>query len=281
MKICPRCRTQYTDDDLRFCLQDGTALEPRFDTVSNDPETETLVRPTSRDRTHEARYEYEPDAASSRFGDSSERGSRVGMVVAMTAVGTLLLVLAGLGIWMLANRGRGTANNSHVINVDLSSNATPTPSPSPTPTVTPTPTPTPEPEPTISADQRAASSRDVKQQINEWAAAGQDGDLDRQLTKYADTVKYYNKGDANHDFIRADRERAFAAYESIEMDISDLNVAVDPTGETATATFNKEWVFDGVKRSTGKVRQELKLRKIRGEWLIVSERDTKIYYTGR
>lgn len=26
MKICPACRTNYTDDSLRFCLADGTAL---------------------------------------------------------------------------------------------------------------------------------------------------------------------------------------------------------------------------------------------------------------
>jgi hypothetical protein len=28
MKICPRCHTKYTDETLKFCLQDGNILEP-------------------------------------------------------------------------------------------------------------------------------------------------------------------------------------------------------------------------------------------------------------
>src|SRR4051812_31389057 len=28
MKICPRCQKTYTDDNLNFCLEDGTVLTP-------------------------------------------------------------------------------------------------------------------------------------------------------------------------------------------------------------------------------------------------------------
>jgi hypothetical protein len=63
------------------------------------------------------------------------------------------------------------------------------------------------------------------------------------------------------------------------MNISNLSVTPDATGERATAVFDKEWVFDGAeKSSSGKVKSELQMRKINGEWKITSERDLKVYY---
>ena len=42
MKQCPKCRTNYADDTLRFCLEDGT---PLID-LGEDP---TVVRPSNRE----------------------------------------------------------------------------------------------------------------------------------------------------------------------------------------------------------------------------------------
>jgi hypothetical protein len=43
MKQCPRCKREYEDDSLRFCLEDGTALAPRnASEMKGDP---TLVLP--------------------------------------------------------------------------------------------------------------------------------------------------------------------------------------------------------------------------------------------
>ncbi len=39
MKICPRCQKTYTDDNLNFCLEDGSVLTQR----ASDPFPETLV----------------------------------------------------------------------------------------------------------------------------------------------------------------------------------------------------------------------------------------------
>ena len=38
MKICQACKTRYSDDTLRFCLQDGTPLADSF-----EGETPTVV----------------------------------------------------------------------------------------------------------------------------------------------------------------------------------------------------------------------------------------------
>ena len=42
MKQCPKCRTNYADDTLRFCLEDGTPLVASV-------EQETVIRPGERE----------------------------------------------------------------------------------------------------------------------------------------------------------------------------------------------------------------------------------------
>ena len=66
---------------------------------------------------------------------------------------------------------------------------------------------------------------------------------------------------------------------TMSVSISNMNVSIADSGETATAVFDKEWVFDGTRRSSGKVQQQMQFRKINGEWLITGERDVKVYYT--
>jgi hypothetical protein len=39
MKYCPKCKNQFTDESLKYCLADGTPL------VSNNPEAPTLRKP--------------------------------------------------------------------------------------------------------------------------------------------------------------------------------------------------------------------------------------------
>src|SRR5258706_15483435 len=53
MKICPACKTQYSDDTLKYCLQDGTLLEVGAEsdmpTVALD-EAETIAARTGQNR---------------------------------------------------------------------------------------------------------------------------------------------------------------------------------------------------------------------------------------
>jgi len=70
MKYCPSCQTTYADDDLRFCLQDGTGLREISDNAPaptvDYSERETVVRhkPVTFDMpqtrpTRDARFEPE------------------------------------------------------------------------------------------------------------------------------------------------------------------------------------------------------------------------------
>ena len=46
MKICPKCHKSY-DDELSFCLQDGSPLVPEHEFGADEPEQETVIRGVS------------------------------------------------------------------------------------------------------------------------------------------------------------------------------------------------------------------------------------------
>ncbi|HEV2912667.1 MAG TPA: discoidin domain-containing protein [Pyrinomonadaceae bacterium] len=139
MKRCPTCQSTYTDDSLRFCLQDGATLvragasSPSFDpdaTLRDDaadrydaPPTEILdarMAPTARIQTpaptevvsgratqHGPQHDIAPPPKSSRTAMTT-------LVIALAAL--LLLAGAGLGLalWLRSSgqngNGSATAN---------------------------------------------------------------------------------------------------------------------------------------------------------------------------
>ena len=48
MKQCPRCKTTYTDESLKFCLQDGVLLNDKV-RIPNDSQAETIIIPDDSD----------------------------------------------------------------------------------------------------------------------------------------------------------------------------------------------------------------------------------------
>lgn len=289
MKTCPSCQTQYTDDTLRFCLQDGAVLNDvaaiQEETVSiSEREMETVARQGNQ-------AEREERSQVTRVS-TVEKGFRSGNSRLALAIGGLALVLlllggvAALGIWLYLRNptvaATNTANTNHANNSktpDKNSNVDW--APTPTPTASPDDSdllPTPEETPTPEIDETEAET-EVSRQVYNWKSYAESGDLDSQIRVYAPSVDYYRKRGASREFVRADRERAYELFDSISIEISNMDISVDDSGETATALFDKEWVFEGTRRSTGKVRQQLRFRKINGQWLITGERDIKVYYT--
>ena len=299
MKVCPQCRTEYTDDALKYCLQDGTLLfdapvqitSPDFTT-----ESETVISPK---RVEPIRF----DPPSSYQGSQANwetnqpviierepKKSNTPMIVALTILGTILVLgLGGAGAWLYFNNKKTVAivnNNSAApnrpVNTSAANNqnsnansnananlATPTPTLSPTPTA----------KPTINPQQAKTISNDVENVIDNWKNASENLDITGHLSNYADTVDYYRGGKVGIAKVRADKEKAFNIYDSIEFNIDNLRVIPDPTGEKATAVFDKEWKFEGADSySAGKVQQQLTLSKINGKWLISGEKDLKLYY---
>ncbi len=298
MKYCPQCRTEYADDTLQFCLQDGTPLVQKSLTDSQssfESDAETLVVPKRVEPIHfDLPSSYRTNQPSRDDWKTNQplivereaKKSNTAMTVALTSLGTILLLsLGAVGTWLyLRNNDKKqiivnvnnavtpnrplNANNANSAN-NQNQNAN---------LATPTPTATPVAKPTINPEQAKKISGAVKDVIDNWRDAAENLDITGNLSSYADTVDYYKAGRVNISKVRADRERAFSDYDSIEINIDNLRVIPDATGERATAIFDKEWNFEGAdKTSKGKVQQQLTLDKINGQWLISGEKDLKVY----
>lgn len=291
MKTCPNCQTQYTDNSLRFCLQDGGVLttipatqQPTVSLAGQEMETAPRVLENISDVT---RVRKDSEVTRVAVSGTNGRGSPK-VVLAIAATALVMILLGGIGAFGLWLYFRDR-NNVVVVN---NGTGTPTPtaapanvSPSPT-ALLPTPslvansrTPGPVASPSPVVTDNTQVQRAISQQVSTWRAAVESGDLDAQMRLYAPTVNYYRRSGASREFVRADRARAYRLFNSISVTITNLNVSVSDSGEAATAVFDKEWVFSGSRRSTGKVRQQLEFRRINEQWLITGERDLKVYYT--
>jgi hypothetical protein len=284
MKICPNCQTSYTDDSLRFCLQDGTPLQ--FDSSSAPTvawkEPETVVRNQTTWQSSDEK--------------PAPRKSRLGLAILLTALFMLgLLGMGAIGAFIYfrnANSGAAristppVANKSPSPNVNANSltntNSNTAINANANANVAVSPTATPTPKPTLDPAELKQIREDVSDAIDEWKSAAEDLDLDSHMSHYAPLVDYYRGGKVGAARVRADKEKAFSKFETISVNISDISIAPDDTGEYATATFDKEWTFETTERtSSGKVRQQLTLTKIGGVWKISGEKDLKVYFLDR
>jgi hypothetical protein len=148
MKRCPACGSTFTDDSLRFCLQDGAALlsvsgQPsdfsRADTLSDDSETHRSeppptekfnlgAAPTVQARPAAATIPVQSPRSTRETNDekSAGKGSNPLAVAAVTVVVVLLLVLTGFGIvYLLRDKSSGDANTGATTSKTETANAAP------------------------------------------------------------------------------------------------------------------------------------------------------------
>lgn len=281
MKTCPACRTQYSDDTLQFCLQDGTPLVggPSGETPTVVlGETETVVTsgrgsaPTAWPQsqvTHVATGVLEP------------KRPNTAIAVVATICGMLVLFgIIGAAVWIfLLDPGRQVAQNSNAnVTGGVANNTAPGTKASPATNSASSPVRTVDPPSPPPVDDSQVRS-EVSQRLTSWKSRAESLDLNGYMGHYAGTVDYYRKSGASSAFVRADKLRAFSRYSSMRVNLSNMSVSTDPSGQEATVTMDKEWDFQGNGTSSGKVRQLMRLRKINGQWLITAEKDLKVYYT--
>lgn len=296
MKFCPNCRTQYSDDSLQFCLQDGTPLSAVND--SSEPPTvafgepETVVKarqvePLRFDIPEQSRQTFEPNRSvnTSNFQPEPKRSNTFKIVLATAFVMFLLFGALAAGAYFLFLRKPEIAqNNANSANQNVNANTKPNTNKSPSPTVTPNANTNANivanvDKPAISQAEKEKIKSNVSDRIDTWKSDGESLDLESYMQNYAPTVDYYNRKGITRAQVQSDKEKAFNMYDSISVKITNLTVKPDDSGETATAVFDKEWEFESESKfSEGKVQQELKLKKVNNQWLIVSERDLKLYY---
>lgn len=272
MKICPACNAKYSDDTLLYCFDDGTPLvgpsgADMPTVVLGEIETAVGKRNTGWHQTEVT-----------RIGDRPQRsGSNTLAAIALTALG--MLILFGIAAWLyLGSRqsevGVNAANTSNNENRRLNS---PAPSPQMSQVQARIPAAPANNAPETGIDDPQIRS-EVSQAINGWKSQAEALDLNSYMSHYARTVDYYRKPGASADFVRSDKQRAFSRYSSIDVNLSNMSVTTDSSGQTATAIFDKEWDFQGNGSSSGKVQQLMRLRKIGGQWLITAEKDLNLYY---
>jgi hypothetical protein len=289
MKTCPQCRTSYTDDSLKFCLQDGTPLIDASASTGSLGETETVISPGNPNATRQDFQNPSPVFADSRPVVIAEtpRKSNTGLIVALTALVALLAVVAAVFGVLYYKRGeknvvvQNDSNkpvntvNSNFSKANQATNTLPN-------TNTATPTVTPTPEPTLNPKELENIKSDVGNVVEKWKDASENLDLDEHLSNYADTVDYYKAGKVSIGRVRADKQRAYEMYDSINININNMKIVAGSAGDTATAVFDKEWTFEGgEKYSSGKVQQQLQFAKIGGKWRITGEKDLKVYYVNK
>jgi ketosteroid isomerase-like protein len=293
MKSCPSCHSNYTDDSLTYCLQDGNKLiaeqvsETEYPTVAFGDKTERF---STNKEVHQIQFDLPQNAQTARNQSfetqiasvqTPDRKSKTLVVALSTALGMLILFGAvGIGTWFYFSKDQPAvvsdlnknSNEVNAVNSKSNSSNNSTPNKNSTPKTSPSLSATPkidirEEETTIAAD------------VNAWKSASEAHDLEAHMDYYADKVDYYNRRQVGKSQVRSDRQKAYDKYPVIKITLGKINVFADSSGEFLTAVFDKEWLFQNdQKQSSGKVKTELKFSKINGQWKITSEKDLKVYF---
>ena len=310
MKRCPTCERRYADETLNFCLEDGSPLveinpstqETLALEAGEPPPTEILdpalaptfgtrpakpAAPTMRQQARATRREEVQNFAPAAPPPARSTTSVVALTVAATI---LLLGLGGLGAWLLlrdtsggtevARGGDANVKPTPTNTPDLRGGNTSTPAVSPTPTAsTPTPTPRQSPTPPDTAGARGQ----VASALEGWRRTMTNPDVNAHMAYYADTLHtYYNAKNVSVGTVRNNVARAFSAYDTFDVRIDNLQIEVDPSGESAVATFDKTFEFKGSgKTYEGSGLNRFWFERVGGRWLITGEKDLKIYYVNK
>lgn len=277
MKKCSACGTQYTDDTLKFCLQDGTPLRTTFDgdtptAVLGETETELALG-----RLREAGRE------TVALDKAALPRSNTPIAVILTVVGMLFLfAVFGIVAWLYSSKDKAevalnTANQPTQNKPDTLANSTPIPSrsarPSPSRPIS-TPSTVNAPDTTPPPDESGIRS-EISRTISDWELLTESKDMGSLRALYSDRLDYYYaKRNVNLGSVIEDKQRASRDFTSLNIDIAVTSVTPDASGESATALYTKDWSFSGDRKPfCGTIKSQMLFRKINGAWLIAGEKD--------
>jgi ketosteroid isomerase-like protein len=126
----------------------------------------------------------------------------------------------------------------------------------------------------------ATVRREVVSALNGWRQTMINPDVDAHMSYYADVLHtYYNARNVAVSRVRSNVARAFSSYSTFDVQVTNLQIEVDQSGQKAVATFDKTYEFrSGAKRYAGSGLNRFWFEKIGGRWLITGEKDLKTYY---
>lgn len=292
MKQCPLCESQYTDETLRFCLQDGMSLvegvkQSAVATVAfSNPVTAEKIMQTEelrvrfRDQTRE-NWSEPPIAKTVVQTATVKSGSSRAVWITVVPVVLILSAAGALGWFYFGNQN--TVPDKAILsapnNTERKSAANTTVLSSESLEEKPAQALSNSSSPGSNADSEQIK-KEVADFINSWKELAEARNLAEYTSKYAETVEYYDKPEANIKEIRAEIQKLFSTYSDIDLALSNMRIAVEADGLKATAVFDKEWSYEKDKDLIeGKAHTKLQFQKNGPEWKIVSEKHLKVYYT--
>jgi len=102
------------------------------------------------------------------------------------------------------------------------------------------------------------------------------------MAYYASTLHtYYLQSNVSSSRVRAFIAPAFSKYTSFDVRLTNVQIDVDPSGEKATATFDKTFTFSGNGTYSGSGLNRFWFEKFGSRWLITGEKDLKTYYINK
>ncbi|MBA3322434.1 MAG: SRPBCC family protein [Pyrinomonadaceae bacterium] len=118
---------------------------------------------------------------------------------------------------------------------------------------------------------------ELRAQLDEWIAATNARDVDRQMNFYAPTVeRYYRRNNFSRTAVREDKARLAGRASLVDVQIGEPEVDFDENGRAATMRFRKRYNIEGIRNSRGEVLQELRWAKTDEGWKIIGERDVRV-----
>lgn len=129
--------------------------------------------------------------------------------------------------------------------------------------------------PAVEPRQAQASLRGA---LDEWIAATNSRDIERQMKFYGQSVNaFYLSRNTSREAVRAEKRRVFSQADTVDVRAAAPEIKLSPDGTTATMLFRKRYEIGASGQNRrGEVLQELRWRRTRNGWRIVSERDLKV-----
>jgi hypothetical protein len=118
----------------------------------------------------------------------------------------------------------------------------------------------------------------LRHALDEWMAATNARNLEGLMNFYDASVNpYYQARNVSREFVRADKTRLFQRAELLDVRAGTPEITINRADGTALMYFRKQYVMTGNgQERSGEVLQQLRWRRVGGEWKINGERDAKV-----
>ena len=133
-----------------------------------------------------------------------------------------------------------------------------------------------------SEEASAVPASDINGLLDRWRDTVVRRDVNAHAILYAPKMdKFFRRRNVTRETVRREKARMMELYPDVKRyEISDVRVE-SQRGSEAVVSFRKEWDMRGDRPFSGAERQRLKLRRIAGDWKIVSEEELKVYWLKR